>query len=105
MSTIISSIAIDKYSGNAGSLVITSSNPALVPQYFLNLINIKVSGDNPSLPDNSTLNPVATIYIMDSKGYKIAGDILLSKITTIGGSATPGTLAGAVAAIAALITT
>lgn len=88
-------------SPHAGSLqIVTNSNP---PEYYLNLKNVKISGDNPFLPGTSTLNPQATVYgMLMETGYKMF-EIFLSDITTIAGVARPATLALTITAIAVLV--
>jgi len=88
----------------AGSIVITDSITTQAPQYYLNLKNVKLVGDNPFLANGSTLNPLASVslFCLDEGAY-LFKDLLMSSITTIGGVATPATLALTLAAIAALI--
>jgi len=95
---------ITQANSKPGSIVVTPSAAGTIPQYYLNLKSIKLEGSNPFLADNATLNPAATVTIInkDGGGY-IIKDMLMSSITNIGGSATPATLALTLAAIAALL--
>ena len=92
--------------GKVGSIVITPSviDNNDLPQYFMNLKTIKLEGSNPFLADGATLNPLASfsLFFIDTNTY-LKKDMLMSSVTTIGGSATPATLALTLAAIAALI--
>lgn len=90
--------------GKVGSIVFTSSDATKMPEYFLNLKNVKLEGANPFLADNATLNPQASIALFyQADGVWLKKDMPMSSITTIGGSATPATLALTLAAVAALI--
>ena len=102
--TPIYTYTIANANGKAGSIVVTSSAAGSSPEYYLNLKNIKINGDNPFLADNVTLNPQASVslFCLDNNTWLIK-NMLMSTISTIGGVATPATLALTLAAIAALI--
>lgn len=97
---------ITNVNSKVGSIVVTPSviTNANLPEYYFNLKSVKLRGSNPFLVDGSTLNPQATfsLFCPDADKYLIK-DMFMSSVTTIGGSATPATLALTLAAIAALI--
>lgn len=95
---------IANVNGKAGSIVVASNTPGLMPEYYLNIKNAKLRGDNPFLVDGSTLNPQASIslWCFEMNTWLIK-NMFMSTITTIGGVATPATLALTLAAIGALI--
>ncbi len=97
---------ITTVNGKVGSIVVTPSviTNNNMPQYYLNIKAAKLVGDNPFLVDGVTLNPQATfsLFCVDKNTWLIK-NMFISSITTIGGSATPATLALTIAAIAALI--
>ena len=88
-------------SPKAGSITVKTNNNPL--RCYSNLKNVTVSGDNPFKSDGTTLNPLATIYITVDRQQYILKDVLLTDITTIGGTARPATLDLTIAAINALI--
>lgn len=90
--------------GKIGSIVVTPSDTTIMPDYYLNIKNVKLVGDNPFIPGGSTLNPAASfsLFCQDRNTWLIK-DMKMAVVTSIGGSATPATLALTLAAIAALI--
>lgn len=99
----ISKVTISSVNSKVGSIVVTPVDATKLPEYFLNLQTIKLVGDNPFIPGGSVLNPQASISLVDMESNQIVLTRLISDITTIGGVATPATLALTMAAIANLI--
>jgi hypothetical protein len=90
--------------GKIGSIVVTPSDVKIMPDYYLNIKSVKLVGDNPFLSDGTTLNPQATFSLFcQERNTWLIKDMPMSRVTSIGGSATPATLALTLAAIAALL--
>jgi len=100
----VSTYTIASVNGKSGSIVVTPSNTLFAPEYYLNLKTVKLQGDNAFLADGVTNNINATISLTNlDNNAKILTNVPLSALVSIGGVATPASLAGALSAIANLI--